>query len=141
MQPSIFSLLRIVSNSAAASFARAHGGQITVTQYDILHALSAQGWSARQGEAATAAKVDRSTTTAAVRRLIVSGYVSTRQDALDQRAVLITATQSGIELAARVRAEMGARERLFLSTLDAGKRVVLAETLATLAESVVGRGE
>ena len=72
------------------------------------------------------------TMTTQVRRLENAGYVARTVDPTDARAVLISITEQGTQVLARLRADRRATIRPYLEHLDPSERESLAEAIRVL---------
>lgn len=125
-------LRRLSSSQALRARIRGEGPEMDLGQADALAALVQLGPS-RMGDVADALRVDASTATRAVDRLVDAGLARRDRDVDDRRVVVIEATAAGHELhegwKARARDVMGA----ILDELPSRDR----ERLATLMEQLV----
>jgi DNA-binding MarR family transcriptional regulator len=108
-------------------------GQLDLGQVDTLELLVDAG-AVRMGELADLLRVDASSATRAVQRLVADGYARRRADPCDRRGVIIEATPGG---RATVE-EMRARARSALEQLTSGFSTTEIRQLGELMSRLVG---
>jgi DNA-binding MarR family transcriptional regulator len=109
-------------------------GSLDSGQYDVLwHVTVAAPSGCRMGDIAAALRIDSSTATRAVDRLVSQGFVRRIQSADDRRVFLAQATPSGRKLVIQMSTEATQRWRSVLhKALGEGEIILLAEWLQRL---------
>ena len=131
-------LARHLDRARRAAFA-AHG--LETWEFDVLSALRRQGqpYQLSPGALLRATLVTSGTMTNRIDRMSQAGLVSRHRDPQDKRGVLVQLTGTGLRTVVRRRCRScsGLRERLLLTTLNAGaSRLTLAGLLANPGRSV-----
>jgi DNA-binding MarR family transcriptional regulator len=114
---------------------RLYGDLLEAAQVDALDVVMSTG-GCRMAELADALRVDPSTATRAIDRLVAAGMVARENATGDGRGVQVVATAAGIELYD----ELSQRRRTMLFAVlahfDADERAMLAELLERLVDGV-----
>jgi DNA-binding MarR family transcriptional regulator len=124
-------LARHLDRARRAAFA-AHG--LETWEFDVLSALRRQGepYQLSPGALLRATLVTSGTMTNRIDRMSQAGLVSRHPDPQDKRGVLVQLTGTGLRTVDDAMSELLERERLLLTTLNAGQQAELAGLLRTL---------
>jgi DNA-binding MarR family transcriptional regulator len=110
---------------------------LEIGQLDMLDLLATRrDW--RMGDLAEALRVDPSTATRAVRRLVTAGLAERGSHGIDGRVVTVRLTTAGCSRQAVIERRRVAMMRHLLDAFETAQRPVLAEMLERFVEAVDG---
>ena len=120
---------------AKARAAREPGGELTISQYQLIAALSERP-DQPVGELAAAAEVSYPTATRMLDSLERSGLLERRHSSDDRRVVSVRLTRKGRRVLERKRALMSEKRRALYASLDEDERAHAEHLLRRLAQAI-----